>query len=489
MKTLVFFHSIILMFFLQSFLMVQGQGLPHLQVDGEVMVVHGSDHLTISNIGSSGIDGIRFDVETTLQMHTTHPGTSRQVHMQLDPIAAPDSFFDIFVNDGSNDSRLRLSRIDSSPFSGLRLHLADDKVIEGRENSGGLGDLVFAPNQSLGGDRLVLSNIGATGDDGVRLDLGNDLRVEFIDDTASTPSGQILLFPDRSAGHDHLTISNIGSSGEDGVCISIREDVPTEIIQMDLVGSPGFDPGMHINLAGMKVEHTRSSDEIMILLRPAPGSPAPTHEFRYDTDPTSLLITEKGPPNYQYENSNLVTRYEYDSVNRIIRQTFKDESSSAQPDLMIDLNLDLPPGTPLPRVDLFGDLFVSGTLSKSAGSFRIDHPLDPENKYLSHSFVESPDMMNIYNGNVVTNESCVATVELPDYFEALNTDYRYQLTVIGDFAQAIIKEKICSGKFVIQSNKPNVEVSWQVTGIRNDKYARENRIVVESSKINKDKKK
>ena len=47
-----------------------------------------------------------------------------------------------------------------------------------------------------------------------------------------------------------------------------------------------------------------------------------------------------------------------------------------------------------------GNLHVGGTLSKGGGSFKIDHPLDPENKYLSHSFVESPDMMNVYNGNI-----------------------------------------------------------------------------------------
>ena len=33
-------------------------------------------------------------------------------------------------------------------------------------------------------------------------------------------------------------------------------------------------------------------------------------------------------------------------------------------------------------------------------AFVIDHPLDPANKYLSHCSVESPDVMNLYNGNV-----------------------------------------------------------------------------------------
>ncbi|MGH9844628.1 MAG: hypothetical protein ACREEM_38400 [Blastocatellia bacterium] len=69
-----------------------------------------------------------------------------------------------------------------------------------------------------------------------------------------------------------------------------------------------------------------------------------------------------------------------------------------------------------------------GTLSKGGGSFKIDHPLDPENKYLYHSFVESPDMMNIYNGVVTLDETGQAEVELPDYFSALNRDFRYQFT-------------------------------------------------------------
>ena len=129
-----------------------------------------------------------------------------------------------------------------------------------------------------------------------------------------------------------------------------------------------------------------------------------------------------------------------------------------------------------------GNLNVTGKLTKGSGSFKIDHPLDPANKYLSHSFVESPDMMNVYNGNITTDRHGFATVTLPDYFEALNRDFRYQLTVIGRFAQAIVAKKIASNQFVIRTNKPAVEVSWQVTGIRQDAYANANRIQVEEDK-------
>jgi len=130
-----------------------------------------------------------------------------------------------------------------------------------------------------------------------------------------------------------------------------------------------------------------------------------------------------------------------------------------------------------------GDVAVAGTLSKSAGAFRIDHPLDPANKYLQHSFVESPDMMNLYNGNVSTDKGGRATVLLPGYFGTLNGKFRYQLTVIGEFAQAIVAEKIKGNSFVIQTDKPNIEVSWQVTGIRKDKWAEGNRIEVEVDKL------
>ena len=137
---------------------------------------------------------------------------------------------------------------------------------------------------------------------------------------------------------------------------------------------------------------------------------------------------------------------------------------------------------PQSALDVNGDVTVSGTLFKGAGSFKIDDPVDPANKYLYHSFVESPDMMNIYNGNVTTDKHGLATVILPQYFSALNRDFRYQLTVVGQFAQAIIARKVTDNRFVIRTNKPLVEVSWQVTGIRQDAYADAHRIPVEEDK-------
>ncbi|MCC7097768.1 MAG: hypothetical protein IT472_11370 [Thermomonas sp.] len=129
-----------------------------------------------------------------------------------------------------------------------------------------------------------------------------------------------------------------------------------------------------------------------------------------------------------------------------------------------------------------GNVSVSGTLSKGGGSFKIDHPLDPANKYLLHSFVESPDMMNVYNGNVVTDANGRATIELPAWFEALNRDFRYQLTVIGSFARAMVSEEVAGNRFAIRTDEPRTKVSWQITGIRHDPWAEHNRIPVELDK-------
>lgn len=141
-----------------------------------------------------------------------------------------------------------------------------------------------------------------------------------------------------------------------------------------------------------------------------------------------------------------------------------------------------PGDQPAADLDVIGDVRITGNLSKGSGSFTIDHPLDPQNKLLSHSFVESPDMMNVYNGNVSLDANGEAWIELPEWFSVLNKDFRYQLTAIGGFAPIYIAEKIEGNRFKIAGGNPSLEVSWQVTGIRNDPYAQAHRIQVEKEK-------
>ena len=133
-----------------------------------------------------------------------------------------------------------------------------------------------------------------------------------------------------------------------------------------------------------------------------------------------------------------------------------------------------------------GNVVITGTLDSNnfAGTFasKVDHPLDPANKYLNQSFIESAEMMTVQTGNVTTDANGEANVTLPDYFQAMNGDFRYQLTVVGQFAQAIVGQKIEGNRFTIKTDKPHVEVSWQVTGLRRDATTQASRKPVEELK-------
>jgi hypothetical protein len=160
---------------------------------------------------------------------------------------------------------------------------------------------------------------------------------------------------------------------------------------------------------------------------------------------------------------------------------------------------------------LNGKVKITGNLEKAGGSFKIDHPLDPANKYLCHSFVESPDMKNVYDGVVVLDGKGKAEIELPDWFGILNKDFRYQLTAIGapgpnlyiaeEISDATTtntkynksssnknknKNKNNNSRFKIAGGNSGMKVSWQVTGIRRDPWANANRIQVEEDKPTKE---
>jgi hypothetical protein len=120
-----------------------------------------------------------------------------------------------------------------------------------------------------------------------------------------------------------------------------------------------------------------------------------------------------------------------------------------------------------------GNLNVSGAITAGVKDFKIDHPLDPANKYLYHASVESSEMMNIYTGTALMDMGGSATVTLPDWFEAVNGDFRYQLTAIGAPAPNLhVAREISNNQFAIAGGQPGMKVSWQVTGVRHDAYAK-----------------
>jgi hypothetical protein len=130
-----------------------------------------------------------------------------------------------------------------------------------------------------------------------------------------------------------------------------------------------------------------------------------------------------------------------------------------------------------------GDVRVTGTLVNPGPELEMDHPSDPENKYLRHALVASSEMKTVYDGTVILDASGEAVVQLPDWLEMLNASFRYQLTAIGAPGPNLyVAEKISGGTFRIAGGEPGMEVSWQVTGVRQDAHAVANRLQVEAEK-------
>jgi len=140
--------------------------------------------------------------------------------------------------------------------------------------------------------------------------------------------------------------------------------------------------------------------------------------------------------------------------------------------------------------EVLTNLTVLGTLAVDTDlevygvkNFRIDHPLDPNGKYLVHAAMESSEVLNQYSGNVVLDSKGEARVEFPDWFSAVNEDFRYQLTAVGQPGPNLfVAEKMRGNAFKIGGGRPGMEVSWQVTARRNDAYMKAYPFVVEPEK-------
>jgi hypothetical protein len=128
-------------------------------------------------------------------------------------------------------------------------------------------------------------------------------------------------------------------------------------------------------------------------------------------------------------------------------------------------------------------LEVGGSISKGSGSFVIDHPLRPRTMLLYHSFVESPDAKNVYAGTAVLDENGRARITLPEYFEALNADTRYQFFPLTDpMPNLFLAARIENNSFSVGGGIPGGKISWMVTGVRQDAFIKAFPIQVEVEK-------
>ena len=134
-----------------------------------------------------------------------------------------------------------------------------------------------------------------------------------------------------------------------------------------------------------------------------------------------------------------------------------------------------------------GDVHVTGVLSGPGKQFLIDSPSDPENKTLTHACIESDERFNVYSGNVALDDNGEARVTLPHWIGTLNTDFRYQLTCIGQAAPVYVSREVSDDAFSIAGGVPGMTVSWQLTGVRSDAWAQANPLVVEQEKADGEK--
>jgi hypothetical protein len=136
-----------------------------------------------------------------------------------------------------------------------------------------------------------------------------------------------------------------------------------------------------------------------------------------------------------------------------------------------------------PRGGTAGEFQGDLTVVNGNKPFTIDHPLDSQNKYLLHNAVESPERENVYDGLARLDEDGEAWVELPEWFEALNGDFRYQLTAVGRAAPNLhVAEEVSENRFKIAGGEEGMKVCWQLTGSRKDPWAAANPFEVEQEK-------
>jgi hypothetical protein len=130
-------------------------------------------------------------------------------------------------------------------------------------------------------------------------------------------------------------------------------------------------------------------------------------------------------------------------------------------------------------VDVVGDL----TMMHGDQTSKIDHPVDPENKYLLHSSVASSERKQVYDGVAQLDQDGAASVELPEWFEALNEAIRYQLTPVGGPAPNLhVATEMRDNRFRIAGGAAGMTVCWQVTGTRRDRWAGANPFAAEQDK-------
>jgi hypothetical protein len=119
-----------------------------------------------------------------------------------------------------------------------------------------------------------------------------------------------------------------------------------------------------------------------------------------------------------------------------------------------------------------GDVTVSGILYTPNALLQLDHPEAPARRWYRQALVGSFEQVSVIGGNAVTGANGRVSVKVASLFARHHTDIRYQVTPIGEYQQVYIAAKLDGGgRFTIAADRPGLEVSWQLTGVRTDPAA------------------
>lgn len=123
-------------------------------------------------------------------------------------------------------------------------------------------------------------------------------------------------------------------------------------------------------------------------------------------------------------------------------------------------------------------LTVNGSLSKSSGSFNIQHPLPElsQTHRLIHSFVESPTADNIYRGRV-NLQNGQASVNIDSFFGMTNGTFsalngNIQVFLQNDSGWDAVRGSVSDSILTIvsQNQQSTDTISWLVIGERQDQH-------------------
>ena len=453
----------------------------------------------------SAISGLDFSTAVTLSL-TVDPGGAATAFGPIPLGAVPAAYH---AMDGGGTLTFPLGATADTPIGGV-ISVFNFGTGEGLRVGGG-GDGIVIDRVGDGDDDGVQENANAAGirifrtaGDGIRMlavgELGDDESPENIDaDAFSVGAVGGDAFSVGTVGGRGLTIDRVGTSGvgptPHGIYIGVvgdqdGDDIPDSFsasgVRIGDVANSGFSVGETLYGDGFEVGRAASNGLYVgnsdTGVRVAAAGRYAVHASGRDG---SRLLTSEDDRTYSpdlvlggtsgslfgdngvlssdptYSSSDLMIR-SYDGV---FIQLDDDNDESGEFEIYNSA------GVSVFGVDESGNVSLTGATQTGETSVYLDDPTAPDSRTLTLPAALSNERLVAFSGNATTDASGMAIVTLPAYTDGLAEDFRYQLTAIGSFAQAIVGDKVNGGQFTIRTSEGGVEVSWRVEGVRRDAWA------------------